>query len=53
MGLWVSVQVDEGLGRDIDRARRGDCQTRYADMGLPAIAPLLLDIVSGNGCKLE
>jgi hypothetical protein len=41
------------LSRGIERARREDCRTKYADMGILAIAPLLIDGVSGTGCKLK
>lgn len=41
------------LSRGIERARRSDCRTKYADMGILAIAPLLIDGVSGTGCKLK
>lgn len=42
---------NEKLGRDIDRARRGDCQTKYAGMGLLAVIPLVANTVTGTGCK--
>jgi hypothetical protein len=41
------------LGRGIERAWREDCKTKYAGMGLLAIAPLLADGASGSGCKLR
>jgi hypothetical protein len=42
---------NEKLGRDIERARRGDCQTKYAGMGLLAVIPLVANTVTGTGCK--
>ncbi len=42
---------DETLGRAIDGARNGDCQTQYAGMGLMALIPLAKDTLTGSGCK--
>jgi hypothetical protein len=42
---------DEKLGRAIDGARNGDCQTQYSGMGLLAIIPLAKDTLTGSGCK--
>lgn len=42
---------DERLGRRIEEARRGDCQTQYAGAGLLAVIPLVKDTLTGTGCK--
>ncbi|WP_296947922.1 hypothetical protein [uncultured Massilia sp.] len=41
----------EKLGRAIDGARNGDCQTQYAGMGILALIPLAKDTLTGSGCK--
>jgi len=47
----LQVTRDEKLGGAIDRSRRGDCQTKYAGMGILAVIPLAVDTVTGSGCK--
>jgi hypothetical protein len=50
-GHALNTTQAEKLGRDIDSARRGDCQTRYAGMGLLAVVPLVLQAAGGDNCK--
>lgn len=50
-GTVLKAIGQEKLGRDIDRARRGDCQTKYAGMGLLAVIPLVANTITGTGCK--
>jgi hypothetical protein len=50
-GTQMKATQDEKLGRDIDRSRRGDCQTKYAGAGILAVIPLAVATVTGTGCK--
>jgi hypothetical protein len=50
-GTQLKATQDEKLGRDIDRSRRGDCQTKYAGAGILAVIPLAVATVTGTGCK--
>jgi hypothetical protein len=47
----VGLTREEKLGNAIERSRRDDCQTRYASMGILAIAPLLMDAAGRAKCK--
>jgi len=45
---------NEGRPADIDpleKARRSDCKSAYAGMGLLAVIPLAKDAITGTGCK--
>lgn len=48
--------TDPNEGRHVDddpleKARRSDCKTAYAGLGLLAVIPLAKDAITGTGCK--
>jgi len=46
-----SYGPDDSAQRGLERARRNDCRSAYAAMGVLAVLPLLKDAVTGSGCK--
>jgi len=46
-----SYEPDDTAQRGLERARRNDCRSAYAAMGVLAVLPLLKDAVTGSGCK--
>lgn len=46
-----SYEPDDSAQRGLERARRNDCRSAYAAMGVLAVLPLLKDAVTGSGCK--
>lgn len=49
----MTYKGQEKLRQGLERARRGDCRTQYAGMGILAVAPLLVDGVTGRGCQFR
>jgi hypothetical protein len=44
-------EVDDKLGKAIEKTAKGDCRTAYAGAGLLAVVPLAVDAVRKDGCK--
>lgn len=47
----VDPNADRQVIDPIENARRSDCKTAYAGMGLLAVIPLVVDAVRQSGCK--
>jgi hypothetical protein len=47
----VDPNADHQVDDPLERARRSDCKTAYAGMGLLALIPLAKDAITGSGCK--
>jgi len=45
------LEADTPLGDQVARARRPDCRYAYAEVGLLAAIPLLIDAFRDNGCS--
>jgi hypothetical protein len=45
------LEADTPLGEQVARARRPDCRYAYAEAGLLAAIPLLIDAFRDNGCS--
>ncbi len=45
------LSASEKLGKEIAKAKRGDCRTEHAHMGILAIPLLMHDTVTDKGCK--
>jgi hypothetical protein len=44
-------EVKSKLADQIQKAGKADCRKAYADMGVAAAAPLLLDALRDKGCR--
>lgn len=47
----VDPNADRQVVDPIEAARRSDCETAYAGLGLLAVIPLIKDAVTGTGCR--
>jgi hypothetical protein len=47
----VNPNQDHQVEDPLERARRSDCKTAYAGLGILALIPLAKDAITGSGCK--
>ena len=44
-------QPKSKLAEGLEKAQKADCRQAYSPMGLAAVAPLVRDAVTGEGCR--